>query len=361
MHELIINLHMHTVYSDGTGRHADIVNHALKCDIDVVIVTDHNVWVQGIEGYHKKGKKRLLMLVGEEVHDQSREPQKNHLLVFGADAEMATYAKKPQQLIDGVIQRGGLAFIAHPVDPALPLFNEDDISWVDWNVSRFTGIELWNGFSELKTVIHNRISALFYAFFPQFIATSPESETFSRWDNLLASGNKVVAIGGSDAHSLDKSMGPIHRTIFPYDFHFRTINTHLFTPEPLSGDLAKDQKMIYQALKDGHCFVGYDLPASTRGFRFTAQSSHGTAWMGDDLAIEGSATLQVLLPIETECSLIKDGALVKTWNNKKICTYITNEPGIYRIECTIPYLGKNRGWIYSNPIYLRPFNPVKNY
>lgn len=354
MHELIVNLHMHTVYSDGTGRHADIVEHALKSDVDVVLVTDHNVWVQGFEGYHRRGKKRILMLVGEEVHDQRRDPQKNHLLVFGAEAELAAFAGDPQALIDRVARHGGLAFIAHPTDPALPLFNEDDISWVDWEVNGYTGIELWNHLSELKSVIHSPLDALFYALFPEQIARAPEPETLARWDDLLAGGKKVVAIGGSDAHMLRKSLGPFRATIFPYSFHFKCINTHIFTPQPLSGSLEVDRKMIYQALRSGHCFVGYDLPAPTRGFRFSAQTINGTAVMGDEVPMDGTATLQARLPLETECRLIRDGVVVKSWQDQTVCTYITAQPGAYRIECTIPYLGRRRGWIYSNPIYLRP-------
>ena len=85
MQEVIVNLHMHTRYSDGSGSHRDIVNAAFKACVDVVIVTDHNVLVQGFEGYYREKNRRLLMLIGEEVHDQDRDPQKNHMLVFGAN------------------------------------------------------------------------------------------------------------------------------------------------------------------------------------------------------------------------------------------------------------------------------------
>src|SRR5918996_570080 len=122
MHEIVVNLHMHTRYSDGTGIHKDI-------------------------------------------------------------AEAA-----------------GLSFIAHPHDPASRAFNETDISWEAWEVHGYTGIELWNGLSELKTVLHTKLHGAFYAFFPQFIAYSPIRETLQRWDDFLAEGRRVVAIGGSGAH-----------------------------------------------------------------------------------------------------------------------------------------------------------------
>ena len=68
-HEIIINVHMHTRYSDGHGSHADIGAAALRAGLDAVIVTDHNVWVSGPEDYYQEGSRRTLVLIGEEVHD----------------------------------------------------------------------------------------------------------------------------------------------------------------------------------------------------------------------------------------------------------------------------------------------------
>ncbi len=57
MHELVVNLHMHTIFSDGRGTHKDIAKAALKARLDAVIVTDHNVLVNGSEGFYSEGKK----------------------------------------------------------------------------------------------------------------------------------------------------------------------------------------------------------------------------------------------------------------------------------------------------------------
>ncbi len=353
MHEVIVNLHMHTRYSDGSGSHQDIAKAAFAAGVDAVIVTDHNVLAQGFEGYYKEKNKKILMLIGEEVHDQARDPQKNHLLVFGAGRELATFANDPQLLIDQVRSAGGLSFLAHPDDPAAPAFKETDISWVDWSVQNYTGIELWNALSELKTVVPTKLHGAFYAFFPSFVAHQPIPSTLAKWDELLSKGSRVVAIGGSDAHALRLSMGPISRVIFPYEFHFRTVNTHVITSDALSGDANSDKKAIYAALAEGHCFVGYDLPAPTRGFHFTAQGMDKTAIMGDELPAKNGVTLQARLPSEAEIRLLKDGNVIQTWKNKNSCTHITTEAGVYRVEAHRRYLGKLRGWIYSNPIYVR--------
>jgi len=356
MHEIIINLHMHTRYSDGTGTHKDIAQAAMKTGLDAVIVTDHNVLVQGVEGYYRSSSlppTRLLLLVGQEVHDQDRVPQKNHLLVFNANRDLSGLADDPQALINGVAEADGICFIAHPKDPEAPAFNETDISWEAWDVQGYNGIELWNGLSELKTVVPTKLHGAFYAFFPQFIGHGPIPETIQRWDDLMRNDKRVVAIGGSDAHALDMHMGPIHRTIFPYDFHFKTVNTHVFVPEPLTGDVLTDKKMIYEALANGHCFVAYDLPAPTKGFRFKAKNLERSAIMGDELSAKGGVTLQIHTPLKADIRLIKDGICIGTYRNQQDVTYTASEPGVYRVEVHRRYLGKKHGWIYSNPIYVR--------
>jgi len=353
MHEIVINLHMHTVYSDGTGTHKDIAQAAIKTGLDAVLVTDHNVLVQGLEGFYRVGRSRVLLLVGQEVHDQDRDPQKNHLLVFNANRDLSTLADDPQALINGVNDAGGLSFLAHPDDIASAAFKETSISWEAWDAHGFTGIELWNGLSELKTVLHTKLHGAFYAFFPHLIAHHPMLETLQRWDDLLTSGQRVVAIGGSDAHALHMHMGPVHRVIFPYDFHFRTVNTHVFIPEPLTGDVPTDKKMIYEALGAGQCFVGYDLPASTRGFTFKARGIEQSVIMGEEISAKRGVTLQAHLPIPAEIRLLQDGKTIGIWKDSQACAYSASEPGVYRVEVWRSYLGLKRGWIFSNPIYVR--------
>ena len=353
MHEAVINLHMHTPYSDGNCSHEEIAQAAIKAGLDAVIITDHNVWVQGIEGYFEEEESRVLVLVGEEVHDPTRDPQRNHLLVFGADREMATLAPNPQFLIDGVIEAGGLAFLAHPIEFDAPKFNQDELGWVDWEVQRFTGIELWNAMSELKSLSQSYPQALYYAFNFNQVAHGPFPETLSLWDELLAKGRPIVAIGGSDAHEFKESLGPISRTLYPIEKHFQAINNHLLLQKPLNGETAEDKSLIMEALRSGHTFVGYDLPASTRGFRFTAHQAEKDSIMGDTISVKESITLQIKLPQPTECHLLKDGEPIRSTMKRDTIVHKAEQPGVYRVEAYIHYKGKRRGWIFSNPIYIR--------
>jgi hypothetical protein len=353
MIELITNLHIHTLYSDGSETHQHIASIAHDAGLDVLVITDHNVLVQGIAPYYEKDGRKLFILIGQEVHNPTRMPQKSHLLVFGGDRDLAPFGSNPQMVIDKARNSGALTFIAHPYEQDLPAFHQTDITWEDWQVEGFTGIELWNGFSEMKEVVRNLLDALFYVQFPQNIATSPPRASLSKWDELLISGKRVVAIGGSDAHAMTFKRGFLKRLVLPYEYHFQAINTHILVPDPLSGDEIKDKKMIVNAFRNGNAFVAYDLPAPTRGFRFMAEGKEKSAWMGDEIELGAGLTFKIRLPLRTRCVLIKDGKRLKAWSDKDVITQFIDKPGVYRVESYIQYLGKWRGWIYSNPIYVR--------
>ncbi|HMN11289.1 MAG TPA: hypothetical protein PKD55_03055 [Bellilinea sp.] len=352
MQEITVNLHIHTRFSDGSGLHKQVIDDALNAEVDCIIFTDHNVRVEGIEGIYRKGTRKLWVISGEEIHNQARQPQKNHLLVFGHNRELATYGYDPQNLINHVNAAQGLSFLAHPTDPALEIFHEGDISWEDWSVNGYTGLELWNGFAEMKFRVKNYLHGVFYAFNPDTYPVGPHPKTVEIWDSLTKDGKQVVAICGSDAHALPMSLGPIRRTIFPYNFHFRALNNHLLIPDSLSGDYAADRKSIINAFKQGHLFIGNSIPANPKGFRFYAQTGNGDLEMGDKGILGNSATIQIKLPHSAECRLLRNGQVFKQWSEGTIFSTIVNEPGTYRVEVFLNYLGKRRSWIISNPIYL---------
>jgi len=352
MEEIVIAMHMHTVYSDGHGTHADLAEAALKAGLDAILVTDHNIWVQDVEGYVQKGKHRVLILSGEEVHDQTLEVGKNHLLILGNTRELARYAADPQKLIDQATAADALTFIAHPIEDTLPAFGEAAYNWEDWQVTGYTGIELWNHLSEFKTRSKTYPKAALHALVPGFMSLGPLPQTLSLWDELLQKSKQpVVAIGGVDAHELRIQQGPIRLVLYPYELHFRAITNHLFIPKPLSGNWMEDKRTIYEALRNGHSFVAYDLPHSTRGFRFTVNCNEGTFLMGDRVRVDSGITFQVRLPLRTHVRLLKDGKVIKEHWDREVLTHITKEPGIYRVEVYLDYLGRHRGWIFSNPIY----------
>lgn len=352
MQEIVVNLHAHTVYSDGWTDHETIAQEALRAGLDVVVVTDHNVWVEGLDGYRYQNGRRVLLLTGEEIHDPSRQPQKSHLLVYEARGELASLAGDLPRLLEAVEQAGGLAVLAHPVDPGAPGRPETDLSWVDWDQSAFHGLEIWNYMTEFKSLLRARWVGAIYAYNRGWIARGPFPSTLQRWDRLLAGGRRVIGLGGADAHAFPARLGPLRRTIFPHEFLFRAVNTHVLLDAPLVGDAEQDRRRVFHAIRSGHCFVGYDLPAATLGFRFQAQGDHGRASMGDSLPVGLGVTLQIAVPRPAELELVRNGEVVRTWRATRAAVQVVTEPGAYRVEARLAHHGALRGWIFSNPIYL---------
>lgn len=342
---------MHTPYSDGASWHAEIAEDAIRAGLDFIVVTDHNIWVDGVEGYYSNNGRRVLLLVGEEVHNPRRKPQASHFLAYGADTELSQYADDSQKLIDETAAAGGYGFLAHPFDPDAPQFNERSLGWQNWEVNGYTGLEIWNYMSNFKGHLSNKFKALRVALNPKRYIDGPEPATLAKWDELLTEGKRIAAIGSSDAHAFKYRIGPFSLEIFPYEFLFRAVNTHVLVDEELNGDYLHDKKVILDAIGNGNAWIGYDMPHSTKGFRFSGQGqSRGI--MGDQVKMASGATLQVKTPSKCHIRLIRNGEIVAKCHDDTNLTHIPTDPGAYRVECKINYLGKERGWIYSNPIYL---------
>ncbi|MFZ0545702.1 MAG: CehA/McbA family metallohydrolase [Candidatus Promineifilaceae bacterium] len=354
MFDIAGNMHMHTPYSDGEKYHAEIAADAIKAGLDFIIVTDHNIWVDGVEGYYEDENGRVLLLVGEEVHDMRRQPQANHFLAYGANCELAPYAADPQRLINETVAAGGIGFLAHPNDPEAAILGENGLPlrWQNWDVTGFTGLEIWNYMSSFKGVLGtNKIQMVRAAFNPENHVVEPDKETLDKWDELLSRGKKISAVGNSDAHGTTFHLGPLSRVIFPYEFLFRAVNTHVLLREELDGELDHDKKLILEAIAKGNGWVGYDMAHPTSGFRFTGQSlTKGI--LGDEIKLDAGATLQVRAPAKCHIRLIHCGETIAEISNATNLTHIPIDPGAYRVECRISYNGRERGWIYSNPIYL---------
>lgn len=347
-HGLRGNLHVHTVLSDGTRTHAELARIAAEAGLDFVLITDHNVYQPEAEGWIGD----TLLLVGEEVHDPQRELQSSHVLCFGIGQDVVQHAADPQAVVDAVEAQGGLAFLAHPFErDAAEFLPEPNISWRDWEVDGYRGIELWNYMSEFKSVLKSKAQAVLYAYAPSLAIKGPYPETLEKWDALLMV-RPVPVFGGSDAHGTVYHLGPLSREVQPYEYLFRCINTHLLVEEPLRGSLKHDSAAIYRALGAGRGFLGYEQPAPIAGFTFWARSGDQEAVMGESLALEEKVELRVSAPGSARLRLLRDGRVVAETDGDRLALF-SHQAGVYRAEAHRRYRGRRRGWIFSNPIYIR--------
>ncbi len=355
MPEIVGNLHLHTTISDGTGTHDEVASAAARAGLDFIIYTDHNISLDGIDGwYHDPGTgHRVLRLMGQEVNDKNLEPEHSHLLCYFVTDNLQSVVANPQRLIDTVVERGGVCFLAHPLER--PGYDQASKTypWLHWDVSGFTGIEIWNAMTDVKWRLRTLWRGLIGAYVPNWVLSSPFPEVLAKWDELLATGQQVVGIGASDAHAMSFSLGPLCRTIYPYEYLFRAINTHLLLAEPLADDVNRARAQIYEALTTGHCFVSNDLVASSRGFTFTATSGDQQVMMGDTLVWpQQPVTLHIASPQPAKLRLLKDGRCIAEITDRHL-TWHTTEPGVYRVEAYRRFWGWQRGWVFTNPIYVR--------
>jgi hypothetical protein len=356
LYEYVGNLHNHTPYSDGILYHRDMAQAAAQAGLDFLISTDHNIWVTGTEGYYDfKDGGNILILTGEEIHDLDRKPEGSHLLVYDTNTELRNLSKNPQNLIETVAEAGGLSFLAHPFERAAPIVEDAVYSWRDWHVTDYTGLEIWNYMSEFKGLVTSRIAAMFYAFYPDVGISGPFKETIDKWDRLLSNGHRIVATGNADAHGQTYSMGPISRCIFPYKFLYNAVNTHLVSRQKFTGVKSEDKSIVYSALRNGNCFVGYETPYPTRGFRFSAYNDSNKCIMGEEIPINDEAiALKANTPIACNMKILCNGTIIVESQNQSEINCVVSVPGAYRVEATIRHKSQERCWIFSNPIYVVP-------
>ncbi len=347
--EYVGNLHVHSVYSDGTAVHKKIAAAAEAAGLNVVIVTDHNVRPEGLEGYYG----RTLLLVGEEVHNVQRQPQANHLLVYGVQQGLAPHSfGSAQTLIKTARERGGICYIAHPMEKRSPLSPDlNAIPWVEWPIEGVKGMEIWNYMSEFKGLLWSKLAALVYTSRPEWGIRGPYRSTLKLWDELLNTGQRLSALGGADAHGRTYHWGRFERTVFPYRYLFNCVNTHFLTQGPMTGEVEEDRALVYEALQSGRTWVGYDLPYPTYGFRFVVRSGSAQVTVGEELKRLGALTLEIDLPAPGEIHLLRNGKRIQRVRGRQL-RHTSAEPGIYRVEVYRTFWRRKVGWIYSSPIYV---------
>src|SRR5215211_8900578 len=109
MHDLACVVHLHSLYSDGTGTVPEIAAAAARAGADVVLLTDHDTLEakeRGEEGWYGT----VLVCVGFEVSPVGR----NHYLTFGLDEVIDHDGMSAGDIARAVADAGGIGFAAHP-------------------------------------------------------------------------------------------------------------------------------------------------------------------------------------------------------------------------------------------------------
>ena len=317
-------VHVHSFLGGhSAGTFSEIISAAQANQLNFVIMTEHTekdfdtaqMTLQGVHG-------GVLFINGNEVSAENGD----RLLVLPGEVSIAAY---PEEL-------------------------------KNWDTARINGVEVYNVFTNARRV--NPVIAFFDVLWSQ--RSYPElifalyfqrpDENLKRWDQALAQG-PLTATGGNDAHanigvSLKDSSGKtlLGIQLDPYATSFRLVRLHVLIEEGKTLDAAT----LMEAVKAGHCFIGFDFLGDPSGFVFEAENAGKRKIQGDEIALQAETRLRVRSPVPGRIVIFKDGAV---WVDEMTASkeIQVTERGVYRVEV---YLFDNLPWIISNPVYVTTDN-----
>lgn len=217
------DLHCHTLHSDGANTVREVVEHAVGIGLDFLAVTDHNTNTHHEEVDTLGEEFPIILIPGEEVTTYW-----GHANTWGL-REWVEFRCADEESIKAVQrwvrERGAMLSINHAKCIGPP--------WLFKGWDGYDCMEVWQA------------PWRFYNW-----------ETLEKWDGLLQRGGRVIAVGGSDAHSVPPA-APRH----PHGLAEPTTWVHA---EP-------SEAGILAAIRAGHAFVS-DAP----------RGSHLMLWADED-------------------------------------------------------------------------------
>ena len=217
------DLHCHTLHSDGANPVREVVQNALDLGLDFLAITDHNTNTHHEEMDALGAELPIILIPGEEVTTYW-----GHANTWGL-REWVDFRCADNESIQAVQRwvqkRGAMLSINHAKCIGPP--------WLFKGWDGYDCMEVWQA------------PWRFYNW-----------ESLERWDGLLQRGGRVIAVGGSDAHSVPPA-APRH----PHGLAEPT--TWVYAEPSEAGVLA--------AIRAGHVFIS-DAP----------RGSHLMLWADED-------------------------------------------------------------------------------
>jgi hypothetical protein len=321
-------VHVHSFLGGhSSGSFADIIAAAQGNQLDFVVMTEHTekdfdtaaMTLQGMHG-------NVLFVNGNETSAENGD----RLLVL------------PEKV----------SIVAYP---------EEFKNWVPTNVN---GVEVYNVYTNARKA--SRFLAFFDVIWSQraypdllfALYFERPNESLKKWDQALLS-NKLTATAGNDSHanigvSLRDSSGKslVGIQLDPYATSFHLVRLHVLLPQ----DKQLDSAGLLEAIRSGHCFIGFDLFGDTTGFEFEVQSASQTKVQGEEILLDNDTRVRIHTPVPSRIVLFKDGSVILNESGITTKEITVTERGAYRVEVYLPDVERIIGekpWIISNPIYVR--------
>lgn len=372
------NLHVHSAWShDSRGKIEQIVAAARRVGTHVLLFSEHPApHYDFVRDGHQGVRDGVLLIPGAET---------SGLLVYPRQSLAGLDSGSPQQLVDLVRGRGGLAFLSHLEER------------MDWELRGLTGVEIYNTHADFKSqrrllaALKNPLWLLGAAErlqrYPQAAFSALQNypaDYLRRWDELCQIA-RHTGVSANDAHQnvgltirraaggkariedalgeklleldaalvaplLPESEGQEPGAVWfqllldPYEVSLRHVATHLLLPE-LSADAVR------QGLEESRAFVAFDWMADATGFDCSTQTGGRRYEIGSRFALAGDLRLVGHAPLAAHWKLVRDGKLHAQSRGTDFDMGL-GEPGAYRLELWLDLAGEERVWILTNPFYV---------
>jgi hypothetical protein len=328
----------------SSGTFQEIISAAKANELQFVVMTEHrekdfDTLAMTLRGMHAG----VLFVNGNE---ESAENGDRSLIIPGF-ATRAEY--EAASLISAQIESARFSILAYPQE------------FKSWESVGYSGIEVFNVYTNARQI--NPVVAFFDVLwsrrsYPELIFAlyyQRPNENLALWDQKMS---YATATAGNDAHanigvSLRDSSGKTLAGIQldPYEVSFRLVRMHVL----IDRDEPLNEANLLNALRAGHCFIGFDFLGDTSGFSFTAESAGQQKIQGDHIALSTDTRLRVRTPVSSQIKLFKDGNVVSDETGVTSRDFPVTERGRYRVEIYLPQLGKlaaGKPWIISNSIWV---------
>lgn len=338
-------LHVHTSLGGHSRATLEELLEGSK-GLDFVVITEHTANVIDSAALTLNGVHEGILFVGGNELDTLSD---RLLLIPGTrEAYLRRYTETPE-FLPPFQREGRLAFVTYPE------------RFTSWDNSTYDGVEVFNLSSSARSM--NKVLFVFdmlwaYGSYPELtLAThlARPDENLKKYDRA-AKTRRLTLFAGSDAHSNigihifgdDTGKTLLKLKFDEYSRIFRIVRTHVL----LERDKPVSQETLLSALRQGHCYIGFDILGDSKGFSFTA----GEKVQGDEVMLTPGLSFEVKVPLESRISILHNGHEVAGMTETTSLRFSPKEPGAYRVEVYQEMLGKpfdRMPWIISNPIYVR--------
>ena len=340
VHDLACVVHIHSTASDGTSTVPEIARAAARAQADVVLLTDHDTLAA-----KQRGEEGLVRRRAAAGRRGGSPLGRDHYLAFGVDEHVRHRGLDACGIARAVRDAGGFGFAAHPFSEGFARSKRPGMPFGGLDCDALHGIELWaspttpasgSGASSADPLPRT----------PRGGARPPAGAQHAPLGRALPQ-RRVIAIGGLDAHQFGKRIGPVVPfRVMAYHRTFRYIRTHVLCTSRRRGELERDRELVFDALREGRCYIAVDSVAPRAASRWGRRRADGRR--GARRAPDAAGAHPARRPLR----LLRDGQELADAEGTSLDAEV-EEPGVYRAEALRQAKGRERTWILSNPVYLR--------